>query len=412
MGEKGEGTHRLRILLTKLILKIIISRILLTFNNTKSIIIMRSITLFFISVCIILSCQQKKPQETVVKDWEIGPFVKVDSLNPILGPLETKWFCPMRQDSVMWEGKDIFNPCAVVREGKVYMLYRAEDFIGKHNGTSRIGLAVSEDGLHFERYPMPVFYPEEDEFTNIEWEGGVEDPRIVEDENGIYYMTYTAYDGKQTWLCIATSEDLIVWRKHGVVFDEIDENLKITLSFKSGSIVSKLIDDKMIATKINGKYWMYWNVGELYLSTSDDLIHWNPVMTEDGSYYAPALQARPDKLHVDNIMCEPGPAALLTDKGILVFYNGISNGVPSANGRPDGDALTWAGVQVLFDPTNPLKPIARAEDAFIRPEKNYEITGQVNSVTFIEGMVKFNGKWFIYYGTADSYIAVAVADAI
>jgi predicted GH43/DUF377 family glycosyl hydrolase len=291
------------------------------------------------------------------------------------------------------------------------MLYRAEDFVGAHNGTSRIGLAVSEDGLHFERYPMPVFYPENDEYSDIEWEGGVEDPRIVEDENGTYYMTYTAYDGAKTWLCIATSNDLIVWRKHGVVFDEIDEELGRTFSFKSGSIVSKLVGDKMIATKVNGKYWMYWNVGELYLATSDDLINWEPVMKEDGSYYAPALQARPDKVHVDNIFCEPGPAALLTEKGILVLYNGIYNGVPSENGRPENEELTWAGVQVLFDKDNPLVSIARADDAFIRPEKDYEISGQVNKVTFIEGMVKFKGKWFIYYGTADSYIAVAVAEA-
>ncbi len=363
------------------------------------------------SICLLFSCNTNPKQETTIDDWQIGPFVKVDSVNPILGPLETKWFCPVRQDSVMWEGKDIFNPCAVVRDGKVYMLYRAEDFVGAHNGTSRIGLAVSEDGLRFERYPMPVFYPEYDEYTDIEWEGGVEDPRIVEDENGTYYMTYTAYDGEKTWLCIATSNDLIIWEKHGIVFDDIDPELARTFSFKSGSIVSKLVGDKMIATKINGKYWMYWNVGELYLATSDDLIHWEPVMKEDNSYYAPALQARPDKVHVDNIFCEPGPAALLTEKGILVLYNGIYNGVPSENGRPENEELTWAGVQVLFDKENPLKSIARAEDTFIRPEKDYEITGQVNKVTFIEGMVKFKGKWFIYYGTADSYIAVAVAEA-
>jgi predicted GH43/DUF377 family glycosyl hydrolase len=67
-------------------------------------------------------------------------------------------------------------------------------------------------------------------------------------------------------------------------------------------------------------------------------------------------------------------------------------------------------VQVLYDKDNPLLPIARAEDAFIRPEEDYEISGQVNKVTFIEGMVKFKGKWFLYYGTADSFIAVAVAD--
>jgi predicted GH43/DUF377 family glycosyl hydrolase len=370
---------------------------------------MKAPALSLIALFFIISCNQK-PQKEQISDWQIGPFVKVDSINPLMGPRNTKWFCPIREDSVQWEAKDIFNPCAVVRDGKVYMLYRAEDFVGKHNGTSRIGLAVSEDGLHFKRFPMPVFYPENDPYKDIEWEGGVEDPRIVEDENGTYYMTYTAYDGKKTRLCIATSEDLIIWRKHGVMFDKVDEELEKSLSFKSGLIVSKLVNDKMIATKINSKYWMYWNVGELYLATSDDLIHWEPVMKEDNSYYAPALRARPDKLDVDNIMCEPGPAALLTEKGILVFYNGISNGVPSENGRPVGDVLTWAGVQVLYEANDPLQTIARAEDAFIRPEKDYEMTGQVNNVTFIEGMVYFKGKWFIYYGTADSYIAVAVAE--
>jgi beta-1,2-mannosidase len=364
-----------------------------------------------LSVVIVLcACTEQKSNQT--DDWQIGPFVKVDSLNPILGPQDTRWYCPMRQDTVAWEEKDVFNPCAVVKDGKVYMLYRAEDIVGKFNGTSRIGLAVSEDGLHFERLPVPVFYPEPDEFSDIEWEGGVEDPRIVEDENGTYYMTYTAYDGEKTRLCIATSDDLIVWRKHGVVFDSVDEELEKTLSFKSGLIITQLVGDKLVAVKINGKYWMYWNVGELYLATSDDLIHWDPVMKEDGSYYAPALQARPENLHSDNLMCEPGPAAILTDKGILVFYNGISNGIPSVNGRPANEALTWAGIQVLFDKENPLKEKARADEAFIRPEKDYEKSGQVNNVTFIEGLVFFKNKWFLYYGTADSYIAVAVADEL
>ncbi|NJN27652.1 MAG: glycosidase [Cyclobacteriaceae bacterium] len=374
---------------------------------------MRTTTLyiFIILAAFLYTCQSKPAKDTPIGNWQIGPFVKVDSLNPILGPLDTKWYCPVRQDTVLWQGKDIFNPCAVVKEGKVYLLYRAEDFVGQFNGTSRIGLAVSDDGLHFERYPMPVFYPENDQYKDMEWEGGVEDPRIVEDENGTYYMTYTAYNGHKTRLCMATSDDLVIWRKHGVVFDHIDDSLATTFSFKSGLIVSTLVEDKMIATRINGKYWMYWNVGELYLATSDDLIHWEPVLKDDGSYYAPALLPRPDMLHTDNIMCEPGPAALLTDKGILVFYNGIYNGISSEKGRPEGDSLTWAGVQVLFDAENPLQAIARADEPFIKPEKDYEITGQVNRVTFIEGMVKFKEQWFIYYGTADSFIAVAVANA-
>ncbi|MCI0419163.1 MAG: hypothetical protein L0312_08090, partial [Acidobacteria bacterium] len=121
--------------------------------------------------------------------------------NPILAP---------RGES--WEAKDVFNPAAIVKDGKVYLLYRAEDRtgIGKWNGTSRLGLAVSDDGLHFQREPEPVLVPTEE----YEKPGGCEDPRIVE-HDGSYYVTYTAYDGKQARLCLASSKDLRRWTKHG-----------------------------------------------------------------------------------------------------------------------------------------------------------------------------------------------------
>ena len=45
---------------------------------------------------------------------------------------------------------------------------------------------------------------------------------------------------------------------------------------------------------------------------------------------------------------------------------------------------------------------------FMKPEKNYELTGEVNNVCFIEGLAQFKDKYFLYYGTADSKIAVAV----
>jgi predicted GH43/DUF377 family glycosyl hydrolase len=44
----------------------------------------------------------------------------------------------------------------------------------------------------------------------------------------------------------------------------------------------------------------------------------------------------------------------------------------------------------------------------MKPDRYYETIGQVNQVCFIEGLVKLRGKWFMYYGTADSRIAVAV----
>src|SRR5215211_5146432 len=84
-----------------------------------------------------------------VKDWMLAPFIKQDDVNPCLVPSNTSFQDPIRKQKVAWEQKDVFNPAAVVRNGKVYLLYRAQDVIGKPAGTSRIGLAYRSDGLHF-----------------------------------------------------------------------------------------------------------------------------------------------------------------------------------------------------------------------------------------------------------------------
>ena len=100
--------------------------------------------------CNWLANPNKAPQLEVTSNdssWAMFRFVKADSINPILLPGANSFFCPILKQEVMWEEKDVFNPAVVVREGKVYMLFRAEDKIGKYAGTSRIGLAMSEDGL-------------------------------------------------------------------------------------------------------------------------------------------------------------------------------------------------------------------------------------------------------------------------
>src|SRR5437588_12419710 len=76
--------------------------------------------------------------------WMLIPFVKADSVNPCLFPLKTTFNDPILKKKVAWEEKDVFNPAAVVRNNKVYLLYRAQDKFGKPAGTSRIGIAYSE----------------------------------------------------------------------------------------------------------------------------------------------------------------------------------------------------------------------------------------------------------------------------
>lgn len=335
--------------------------------------------------------------------WTMTPFSKVDDVNPILEPVDSTYFlCPVRDTLVGWELKDVFNPAAVVRDGKVYLLYRAEDTVGRHAGTSRIGLAVSTDGLHFVRNPEPVFYPKEDAFTTFEWDGGCEDPRIVEDENGMYYMTYTAYDGETARLLIASSGDLVNWKKHGSVFRQADGGKYTSLWTKSGSIVTKLVNGKLVATRINGKYWMYFGDTDIYAATSANLVDWIPLTTADKSGFEPVFSPREGSF--DSDLVEPGPPAMLTDKGILLLYNARNHGEKGDPSLPSG---TYAAGQILFDANDPVNVIARADENFFKPSQPYEITGQVNNVCFIEGLVYFKDKWFLYYGTADSKIAVA-----
>ena len=79
-----------------------------------------------------------------------------------------------------------------------------------------------------------------------------------------------------------------------------------------------------------------------------------------------------------------------------------------AVGTKDLPEHTYSAGQILLDKDDPLKVIARTENYFFKPEKEYEITGQVGNVCFLEGLVPFNDQWFLYYGTADSKIAVAI----
>lgn len=353
-------------------------------------------------------------------NWAMFDFVKSDSLNPVLQPGSNSFLDPMTNRTVAWESKNVFNPAIVVRRDTVFMLYRAQDSIGKPGGTSRIGLAFSTDGLHFTKTPRPVFYPEPDAYQAYEWQGGVEDPRIVEDSSGIYYMTYTSYDGKTARLMVASSPDLQKWTKHGPVFANAYGGKYLNQWSKSGAIVSRYAQGKIIATKIRDKYWMYWGDQNIWAATSTDLIHWEPfemqvdesapILLKGQALKMPQLRiiipTRDKKFDAD--LVEPGPPAMLTDKGILLIYN-------SRNLKNIGDTSladgTYTAGQVLIDKHNPLQVLHRLNHYFMKPEKSYELVGEVNNVCFLEGLAHYKNQWFLYYGTADSKIAVAVRKA-
>ena len=201
-------------------------------------------------------------------------------------------------------------------------------------GTSRIGLAVSADGLYFERRPEPVLFPAEDAMKPYEWEGGCEDPRVVESEDGGYVMTYTAYDGAIARLAVATSRDLVTWNKQGLAFAASANSPYRGLWSKSGAVVCRRLDDgRLVATRLGGRYWMYWGDTDIFAATSDDLVHWTPVERESTTP-RPVMSVRAGRF--DSALVEPGPPALITSRGILLLYN-------AKNAARDGVAVRSAG---------------------------------------------------------------------
>jgi predicted GH43/DUF377 family glycosyl hydrolase len=346
------------------------------------------------------------------QSWEIGPFTRPVTGNPVIAPIPASTFIdPVSKAPAHWEALHTFNPAAIVRNGKIYVLYRAEDdsgamAIGGH--TSRLGLAVSEDGVHFTRRPDPVFYPAADDQQAREWPGGVEDPRLVEAEDGTYVLTYTQWNRVTYSVGIATSPDLVHWTKHGPAFFKAVDGKYAELKYKSAGILTKVVSRpggaRPIAAKVNGKFWMYWGEGTVHLATSDDLVHWAPVEDADGK---PVEVLHPRAGHFDSSFPEVGPPPVLTSAGIVVLYNGKN---APTGGDPTMGPNAYAAGEALFDARDPAHLLKQTEHPVLQPMEPYEKTGQYAAgTTFAEGLVLFKKRWFLYYGCADSLVAVVTA---
>jgi beta-1,2-mannosidase len=334
--------------------------------------------------------------------WTLGPFLREDGRNPVLGIGERTFACPMAGCAIGWDSAHVFNPAAVVRDGRVWLLYRAEDGSGNGIGThtSRLGLAGSDDGLTFELHEAPVLYPMDDAQACYEWPGGCEDPRLVELPDGTFLLTYTQWDRKTARLAVATSPDLLNWTKHGPAFAGPDRDLWS----KAGAVVTELVEGRLVATKIGGRYWMYWGEGKVHAAASEDGVRWEAVKDDSGNLRV-LLAPREGKF--DSLLVEPGPPAVRTEHGIVLLYNGRND---PATGDPDLSGEAYSSGQALFDSEDPLRLLDRTDTYFLTPERPYERAGQYpDGTVFIQGLVRFQDRWMLYYGTADSAVAVASA---
>lgn len=360
------------------------------------------LTIACAGAAMVTSCSTTKAPD----EWALTGFERpVDT--PVISPDSTvRFFCPMRQDSVKWMESDVFNPAATVKGDSIVVLFRSEDnsATGIGSRTSRIGYAASANGIDFTYEGAPVLYPADDSQKDNEWPGGCEDPRVAMTDDGTYVMFYTQWNRKMPRLAVATSKDLRTWEKHGLAFGKAYDG-KFSEEFsKSASVLTKVDKDRLVITKLNGKYLMYWGEKFVNLATSDNLIDWTPMVDENGDLLH-VMDPRPG--YFDSSLTECGPPAILTDKGIVLMYNGKNAGDDTRD--PNYTANTYCGGQALFSISEPQRLITRLDKPFFVPEASFEKSGQYPAGTvFIEGLAYLKGKWYLYYGCADSRVGVAV----
>jgi len=310
------------------------------------------------------------PSPPVLPTFPLGPFTPYRG-NPILRPQGERW-----------ESTNLYNPAAIIVGDQVVMLYRAHG----PDLRSRIGLATSSDGFHFEREGEPVVVPEHDFEAR-----GCEDPRISQ-VGDTFYLTYTGYDGASAQLCLATSTDLRSWHKHGPMVPGF--NSWGTLPYGPDKPWSKA--GVIVPEPIEGLYYMYFGEGAIYFATSPDLIHWTPCPEDE-----PIHRPTPGKW--DGTLVEIGAPPVTTADGLMVF---LTNG---ATATSSADADYRCG-QIAIARSKPTEVIARTSVPWLRPQTAEERHGLVSNVTFVEGLVQFDGRWLAYYGQSDTTLAVAVFD--
>ncbi|MBN1269356.1 MAG: glycosidase [Kiritimatiellae bacterium] len=311
--------------------------------------------------------------------------------NPILEPTGTG----------DWEKLAVCNPGAIRKNGQVCLLYRASGETDDYR--IHFGLAVSDDGFHFERVSDRPIYPQVEPYEA----GCVEDPRIIA-HDGWFYITYACRAVPYTQFTAGRGPKYPPDAPRA-----LRENLTRTALMRTrdmrtferlGPITGDDVDDRDVVIfpeKINGKYVMlhrpaHWigpeygcDKASIWMAFSDDMVHW-----ADEHLLA---QPDPDAPWQERKVGASTPP-IKTEHGWLVMYHGVQG---------TGPARTYRQGVMMLDLEDPRKIISRPLDFILEPTENFEKQGVEHNVVFATANLVIGDELFVYYGGADKVCCAA-----
>ena len=308
-----------------------------------------------------------------------------------------------------FENEGVFNPACIRMGDTVHMFYRA---VRKGNHSS-IGYCKLDGPLKIvERAKKPILFPEYDYEKQ-----GIEDPRVVFLEE-IYYLTYMAYDGKNVLTAYATSKDLEKFEKLGSITHRISY-AEATGLFSQSNMPNRYFcfdkynknegetgndvllwgkDTFLFPKKINGKFALIHRV-----LPEIQVIYFNDFSELTREFWMKHLARLSDYIVLDarywfeSGWIGGGCPPIETDKGWLFIYHAVED---------TGKGRIYRAGAALLDRDNPCKVIGRLKNPLFSPEEEWEKKGVVNNVVFPTGTAVFDGRLYIYHGTADTCIGV------
>ncbi|MCD6408011.1 pesticidal protein Cry7Aa [bacterium] len=304
------------------------------------------------------------------------------------------------EPSLEWEEEGVFNPTAIAYEDGIHIIYRAI----KCENYSRLGY-LKVNGNSVEKFDFPILTPTEDYEKQ-----GVEDPRLTKIEDK-FFLLYTAFDGKNARIAAAESENLLKFKKIGIVSPNITflEALEISHSKRYQDFWIQQIEERgeniivwdkdgcLFPEKIDGKYAMLHRIEpDVQIVFFDDFfeLKYKEFWEEYFMKIEEKIVLKP-KYSWEMSKIGAGPSPIKTDYGWLLLYHGV-----------DKNRIYRAGVSLL-ELENPSKEISRLPFPLFEPSHRWEKEGNVANVVFPTGAILDGEILRIFYGCADMRIGIA-----
>jgi len=328
-------------------------------------------------------------------------MLKIEKQGIILGPTENPF-----------ENESVLNP-AIVQVGEtIHMFYRATSTGNK----SSIGYARLDGPLDIvERDTKPIISPTEDYEVH-----GVEDPRVVLFE-GLYYMFYTAYDGYNAKIAYAVSKDLKNWEKKGIISPKIKYKFAANNYFKNSKIKADYykfeefytykgnidldIWDKdafIFPERFDNKIALIHRIlPDIQIAFADNL---EDFQKED--YWTDYVSHLNEHILMEGTLSHEsrsigaGAPPIKTQAGWLLIYHSV---------KEVNNKKFYLACAALLDLNNPRIVIGKLQHPLFRASFPWEkggVLGKTTEVVFPTGTAIFDDELYIYYGTADTHIAV------